>query len=59
MPDPVRAVVALPVAFVSAFAVAFVVAPDPTGVAPLLVGTVLTAVFTPLVYADFGRLGEG
>lgn len=56
MVDPVRALVALLSAFVPAFALAFVLVPDPTGAGPVLAGLLLTVALAPVFYVGLGRI---
>ncbi|WP_233138908.1 hypothetical protein [Halorubrum salipaludis] len=46
-----RALVSVPIGFV----VGFLFAPDPTGLLPIAVGAVLSAVLTPVVYVGIGK----
>ncbi|WP_200530495.1 hypothetical protein [Halorubrum sp. LN27] len=50
-----RALVSVPIGFVVGFSVAFLFAPDPTGLLPIAVGAVLSAVLTPVVYVGIGK----
>jgi len=46
----------VPVAFVLAVAVSFVVAPDPTGALPVALSVVLTGLLSPVCYYGLGRV---
>ncbi|WP_168216239.1 hypothetical protein [Halorussus halobius] len=50
MESPLRALASVVIAAFVGFSLAFLFAPDPTGVVPILAGAGLAAVLSPFVY---------
>jgi len=52
----VRGVLSVVLGAVVGFPIGFLLSPDPTGLIPVIVGVVATAVTAPLVYRRLGRV---